>query len=57
MGFFLLLWMKVLWQVVLKEMQTEYKYRAAEQYCGLPGAGKHSEIWLFVKRGRMAFSF
>lgn len=53
--FFLLLWMKVLWHIVLKEMKTEYRYRAAEQYCGLPGAGKHSESWLFLRRGRMAF--
>lgn len=53
--FFLLLWMKVLWHIVLKEMKTEYRYRAAEQYCGLPGAGKHSESCLFLRRGRMAF--
>lgn len=56
-GFFLLLWMKVLWQVAVKEMYTEYKYGASEQYCELPGAGKRSEIWLFLKMGRIAFSF
>lgn len=55
--FFLLLWMKVLWQVASKEMKTEYKHRAAEQYCGLPEAGKHSEFGCFSKGEEFFFCF